>query len=218
MLASGEDGSFGGEGSGGGAGGGPEGGSGGDEARQRLAAAVARLLDGLAANLEAKARAYPRAEPALAALFLMNNAHYVAWAAEGGALEALLGRDWLERQRDAVEEWGARYHEATWAPVVALLQVRVRRRGQGVSAGGCRRRSSCLAAQTNPHKHQQPKQTHNHGDATTTTRPSRRPTSRASSSTSRTPSRGSTPRSTASARRRARGRCPTRRCAPPCAA
>jgi hypothetical protein len=40
-----------------------------------------------------------------------------------GAL-ALLGNAWLERHKDVVEAWGAAYHDATWMPLVALLQVR----------------------------------------------------------------------------------------------
>lgn len=97
---------------------------GGGAANAALRAAVARLLARLLENLESKARGY-KGDAALGAVFMMNNVHYVQWSAEGGAAEALLGRDWLERHKDLVEDWGARYQDITWGPLVALLQVGV---------------------------------------------------------------------------------------------
>lgn len=87
-----------------------------------LSAAVARLLMRLLDNLESKSRSY-KGEPALAALFMMNNVHYVQWSVEGSTAEVLLGRGWLERHKDLVEDWGARYHDITWGPLLALLKV-----------------------------------------------------------------------------------------------
>ncbi|KIZ02022.1 Exocyst complex component 7 [Monoraphidium neglectum] len=87
-----------------------------------LAAAVSRLMARLLDNLESKSRQY-RGDAALGALFMMNNVHYVQWSVEGSAAEALLGRDWLERHKDLVEDWGARYQDLTWGPLLALLQV-----------------------------------------------------------------------------------------------
>ncbi len=95
---------------------------GGEAARQALAAAISRLLRRLVDNLEAKSRSY-RGEPALSALFMMNNVHYVQWSVEGSPAEGLLGREWLEKHKDQVEDWGAKYQEVTWGPVLALLQV-----------------------------------------------------------------------------------------------
>jgi hypothetical protein len=91
-------------------------------ARAALSGAVARLVTRLLENLEARARGY-RGEPALAAVFMMNNVHYAQRTVEGSPAERLLGREWLERHKDGVEEWGARYHDITWGPVLALLQV-----------------------------------------------------------------------------------------------
>ncbi|KAF8054700.1 EXO70A1 [Scenedesmus sp. PABB004] len=87
-----------------------------------LAAQVVSYLKLLGA-LEGKCRAYRN--DALGCLFMMNNAHYAAASVEACARRALrlLGRDWLERQKDAVEDWGARYHEATWGPVIARLKA-----------------------------------------------------------------------------------------------
>jgi hypothetical protein len=96
----------------------------GSPAAAVLAARVRELLAALQDNLAAKAAQGYRAEPALAALFLMNNLHYVVGGAEGGPTEALLGREWLEGVKDGVEASGARYQTATWGPVLALLSVR----------------------------------------------------------------------------------------------
>lgn len=87
-----------------------------------LSAGVARLLMQLLDNLEVKSRAYKN--DALAALFMMNNVHYVQWSVETSpaALE-LLGADWLERHKDAVEDWGAKYHDTTWMPLINMLKV-----------------------------------------------------------------------------------------------
>jgi exocyst complex protein 7 len=61
---------------------------------------------------------------ALAALFLMNNIHYVQWSVESSAVALeLLGVPWLERHKDIVEEWGAAYHDATWMPLVHMIKV-----------------------------------------------------------------------------------------------
>ncbi|WIA09825.1 hypothetical protein OEZ85_009200 [Tetradesmus obliquus] len=90
-------------------------------ARRALAAGIARLLMQLQDNLEAKSRAYKN--EAIAALFMMNNVHYVQWSVEGSAALGLLGGEWLERHKDAVEDWGARYHELTWLPIINMLKA-----------------------------------------------------------------------------------------------
>jgi hypothetical protein len=102
-----------------------EGSSGGKDgsspARRALSAGIARLLMQLQDNLEAKSRAYKN--EAIAALFMMNNVHYVQWSVEGSAALGLLGVDWLERHKDVVEDWGARYHDITWMPIINMLKV-----------------------------------------------------------------------------------------------
>jgi hypothetical protein len=89
-----------------------------------LATSIARLLMQLMDNLEVKSRGYKN--ESLAALFMMNNVHYVQWSVEGSpAALQLLGGPWLERHKDAVEDWGAKYHDATWMPLVQMLKVMV---------------------------------------------------------------------------------------------
>eukprot|EP00878_Enallax_costatus_P013220 GHUV01013820.1.p1 GENE.GHUV01013820.1~~GHUV01013820.1.p1 ORF type:complete len:538 (+),score=189.34 GHUV01013820.1:921-2534(+) len=96
--------------------------TGSGEAKSALSAGVARLLMQLLDNLEVKSRAYKN--DAIAALFLMNNVHYVQWSVENTpAALKLLGEEWLERHKDAVEDWGAKYHDITWMPLVNMLKT-----------------------------------------------------------------------------------------------
>eukprot|EP00882_Tetradesmus_deserticola_P008006 GHRQ01008432.1.p1 GENE.GHRQ01008432.1~~GHRQ01008432.1.p1 ORF type:complete len:336 (+),score=196.17 GHRQ01008432.1:785-1792(+) len=90
-------------------------------ARRALSAGIARLLMQLQDNLEAKSRAYKN--EAIAALFMMNNVHYVQWSVESSAALGLLGVEWLERHKDMVEDWGARYHDITWMPIINMLKA-----------------------------------------------------------------------------------------------
>lgn len=87
-----------------------------------LATGVGRLLMNLLSNLEVKSESYKN--DAIAALFMMNNVHYVQWSVESSpAALQLLGVEWLERHKDAVEDWGAKYHDITWMPLVNMLKV-----------------------------------------------------------------------------------------------
>jgi hypothetical protein len=89
---------------------------------KHLARGVTHLLMQLINNLETKSRQYK--EQALASLFMMNNVHYVQWSVENSNALALLGQEWLERHKDLVEDFGAKYHDVVWMPLVAMLQVR----------------------------------------------------------------------------------------------
>lgn len=92
------------------------------KAEAGLSAGLARLLMKLLDNLEVKARGYKN--EALAALFVMNNVHYIQWSVESSpAALHLLGVAWLERHKDVVEDWGAAYHDATWMPLVNMLRA-----------------------------------------------------------------------------------------------
>lgn len=58
---------------------------------------------------------------ALAALFLMNNVHYMVRAVEGSEALAIVGPAWLDAHRNAVEQAGERYQALAWGPLCALL-------------------------------------------------------------------------------------------------
>lgn len=52
-----------------------------------------------------------RTMQALAALFMMNNAHFMVKTVEGSEALMLLGPDWLERQKDKVKPcWNGPAH------------------------------------------------------------------------------------------------------------
>lgn len=103
-------------------------------AKRALSTGLARLLMQLLDNLEAKSRAYKN--EAIAALFMMNNVHYVQWSVENSAALGLLGVDWLERHKDMVEDWGARYHDITWMPIINMLKVGEQREVQALPSAG----------------------------------------------------------------------------------
>ncbi len=46
---------------------------------------------------------------ALAALFLMNNVHYIVKAVESSEALSCVGQDWIERHKDLIETYGEEY-------------------------------------------------------------------------------------------------------------
>ena len=46
---------------------------------------------------------------ALAALFLMNNVHYIVKAVESSEALSVVGQDWIERHKDLIEQYGEDY-------------------------------------------------------------------------------------------------------------
>ena len=46
---------------------------------------------------------------ALAALFLMNNVHYIVKAVESSEALSVVGQDWIERHKDLIEQYGEEY-------------------------------------------------------------------------------------------------------------
>ncbi|BDA42170.1 Exocyst complex component EXO70A1 [Coccomyxa sp. Obi] len=89
--------------------------------------AVGHMLRVLLDNLETKARTYKN--KALAALFLMNNVHYIVKAVESSEALSCVGQDWIERHKDLIEQYGEDYQEASWGPLMSLV-------GEGVNGEG----------------------------------------------------------------------------------
>ncbi|EIE20659.1 Exo70 exocyst complex subunit [Coccomyxa subellipsoidea C-169] len=89
--------------------------------------AVGHMLRVLLDNLETKARTYKN--KALAALFLMNNVHYIVKAVESSEALSCVGQDWIERHKDLIETYGEEYQESSWGPLMALV-------GDGVNGEG----------------------------------------------------------------------------------
>lgn len=65
---------------------------------------------------------------ALAALFLMNNVHYIVKAVESSEALSVVGQDWIERHKDLIEQYGEEYqaspsHPAHARPCLAYCLV-----------------------------------------------------------------------------------------------
>ena len=50
---------------------------------------------------------------ALAALFLMNNVHYIVKAVESSEALSVVGPDWIERHKDLIEQYGEEYQASS---------------------------------------------------------------------------------------------------------
>ena len=57
---------------------------------------------------------------ALAALFLMNNVHYIVKAVESSEALSCVGQDWIERHKDLIETYGEEY-QARGVPFMTHL-------------------------------------------------------------------------------------------------
>ena len=63
---------------------------------------------------------------ALAALFLMNNVHYIVKAVESSEALSVVGQDWVERHKDLIEQYGEEYQASSMYFTV-----------QAIDADGC---------------------------------------------------------------------------------
>jgi exocyst complex protein 7 len=68
---------------------------------------VAHMLRVLLDNLDTKSHTYKA--KALAALFLMNNVHYIVKAVESSEALSCVGGEWIERHKDLIEAYGEEY-------------------------------------------------------------------------------------------------------------
>ncbi|KAK9812710.1 hypothetical protein WJX72_002444 [[Myrmecia] bisecta] len=85
-----------------------------------MIASITHLLDVLTGNLQAKAASYKN--KALAALFLMNNVHYLVKTVEASEALVHLGEDWIERHKDQVEQYGEEYQTLSWRTLIQLVK------------------------------------------------------------------------------------------------
>lgn len=92
---------------------------------------VSRVMDSLIQALEGKSRQYKN--PALGALFMMNNLQYICStvASSTTSNHLYLNDRWLERHKDKVEAYGQSYHETTWLPIIQPIVMVI----SGVSRG-----------------------------------------------------------------------------------
>ncbi|KAK9785100.1 hypothetical protein WJX73_006335 [Symbiochloris irregularis] len=95
----------------------------------RLLSMVTRILDELKAGLAARAKTCK--DPALEAIFMMNNLNFVIKAVEGSQELGGLGVDWVDLNRPLVQQFAGEYFRASWQP---MLEV-VRETPQGLGDG-----------------------------------------------------------------------------------
>ena len=50
---------------------------------------------------------------AQAALFLMNNVHYIVKAVESSEALSVVGQEWIERHKDLIEQYGEEYQASS---------------------------------------------------------------------------------------------------------
>jgi len=83
--------------------------------------AIVACMQALLQALEIKSRGYKN--KALAALFLMNNVHYMVVTVEQSESLSVLGKEWVEKHKDIIDQHGRTYFELVWEPLVQKLQA-----------------------------------------------------------------------------------------------
>lgn len=79
------------------------------------------IMELLESNLEAKAKLYR--DPALSAVFLMNNNRYIVQKVRDSELGQLLGDDWIRKHLAKVRQHHTNYQRGAWAKVLAVLKL-----------------------------------------------------------------------------------------------
>ncbi|KAL6003049.1 hypothetical protein ACLOJK_023272 [Asimina triloba] len=83
---------------------------------------LAWIMELLESNLEAKSKMYR--DPALSAVFLMNNNRYIVQKVrDGGELGAVLGEDWIRKHATKVRQNHVNYQRSAWGKVLAVLKL-----------------------------------------------------------------------------------------------
>ncbi|KAI3825283.1 hypothetical protein L1987_06764 [Smallanthus sonchifolius] len=81
---------------------------------------LARIMDLLDANLEAKSRLYK--DPSLSLIFMMNNGRYILQKTKGtGEMRSLLGDPWVRKQSSDLRNYHTSYKRETWTRLLQCL-------------------------------------------------------------------------------------------------
>ncbi|KAI3717604.1 hypothetical protein L1987_69329 [Smallanthus sonchifolius] len=81
---------------------------------------LARIMDLLNANLEAKSRLYK--DPSLSLIFMMNNGRYILQKTKGtGEMRSLLGDPWVRKQSSDLRNYHTSYKRETWTRLLQCL-------------------------------------------------------------------------------------------------
>ncbi|CAH2069532.1 unnamed protein product [Thlaspi arvense] len=79
------------------------------------------IMELLESNLEVKSKVYK--DPALCAVFLMNNGRYIVQKVKDGDLGLLLGEDWIRKHNAKVRQYHLSYQRNSWNKMLGMLKV-----------------------------------------------------------------------------------------------
>ncbi|KAK7276066.1 hypothetical protein RIF29_17198 [Crotalaria pallida] len=85
-----------------------------------LSIQMARTMEVLESNLETKSKNY--ADPALSAVFMMNNWNYVVQKVTGSEMATILGDDWILKHTIKIQQ-NLEHYKRTWDMVLDLLKL-----------------------------------------------------------------------------------------------
>lgn len=86
-----------------------------------LSVQMAWIMELLESNLEAKSKIYH--DPALSAVFMMNNGRYIFQKLKDSELGALLGEDWIRKHGAKIRQFHVTFQRSSWNKVLAVLKV-----------------------------------------------------------------------------------------------
>ncbi|XP_068668414.1 exocyst complex component EXO70B1-like [Aristolochia californica] len=86
-----------------------------------LSVEVSWIMELLESNLEAKSKMYR--DPALSAIFLMNNNRYIVQKARDRELGTVLGEDWVRKHAAKVRQYHINYQRAAWGRLLAAIKI-----------------------------------------------------------------------------------------------
>nr|XP_043635829.1 exocyst complex component EXO70B1-like [Erigeron canadensis] len=86
-----------------------------------LAVQMAWIMEVLEGNLEAKSKIYR--DPALSAVFMMNNGRYIVKKVKDDELGSLLGDDWVRKHSAKVRQYHVNYQRSSWNKILNALKL-----------------------------------------------------------------------------------------------
>ncbi|KAJ4839807.1 hypothetical protein Tsubulata_032013 [Turnera subulata] len=91
-----------------------------DVARSSLGVQMVWIMELLESNLEMKAKIYDN--PALSAVFMMNNGRYIVQKVKDSELGTLLGDDWIRKHLAKIRQFHTTYQRTSWNGTLEYLR------------------------------------------------------------------------------------------------
>lgn len=82
---------------------------------------MAWIMELLESNLEVKSKIYR--DPALCAVFMMNNGRYIVQKVKDTELGSLLGDDWIRKHTAKVRQYCTNYQRSSWNKILGTLKL-----------------------------------------------------------------------------------------------